>query len=197
MGFNCNYMLPRDLTKDLKDRLNSIKGQVEGVIKMLDESDDPAQILNQFKAVNKGFEKAQHLLLDEVFRKALAMKIAEALETCPGNCGQEEKIAIIRNQFPDLGLYELTDKMKEINKVYEFLLKEKNSMKEVSFAIENMVCQGCAEKITDILKETKGVENVKTQAMKKLVNIKYSPSETDENELTTILTKAGYTPTKK
>ncbi|WP_286849190.1 MULTISPECIES: metal-sensing transcriptional repressor [Sphingobacterium] len=190
-------MLPRDLTKDLKDRLNSIKGQVEGVIKMLDESDDPAQILNQFKAVNKGFEKAQHLLLDEVFRKALAMKIAEALETCPGNCGQEEKIAIIRNQFPDLGLYELTDKMKEINKVYEFLLKEKNSMKEVSFAIENMVCQGCAEKITDILKETKGVENVKTQAMKKLVNIKYSPSETDENELTTILTKAGYTPTKK
>jgi len=197
MGFNCNNMLPRDLTKDLKDRLNSIKGQVEGVIKMLDESDDPAQILNQFKAVNKGFEKAQHLLLDEVFRKALAMKIAEALETCPGNCGQEEKIEIIRNQFPDLGLYELTDKMKEINKVYEFLLKEKNNMKEVSFAIENMVCQGCAEKITDILKEIKGVENVKTQAMKKLVNIKYSASVTDENELTTILTKAGYTLTKK
>lgn len=87
--------------------------------------------------------------------------------------------------------------MKEINKVYEFLLKEKNNMKEVSFAIENMVCQGCAEKITDILKEIKGVENVKTQAMKKLVNIKYSASVTDENELTTILTKAGYTPTKK
>jgi DNA-binding FrmR family transcriptional regulator/copper chaperone CopZ len=190
-------MLPRDLTKDLKARLNSIKGQVEGVIKMLDESDDPAQILNQFKAVNKGFEEAQYLLLDEVFRKALAMKIAEALETCPGNCGQEEKIAIIRNQFPDLGLYELTDKMKEINKVCEFLLKEKNNMKEVSFTIENMVCHGCAEKITDILNETKGVENVKTLVMKKMVNIKYSPTVTNEDELTTILTKAGYTPIKK
>ncbi len=116
-------MLPRDLTKDLKDRLNSIKGQVEGVIKMLDESNDPAQILNQFKAVNKGFEKAQHLLLDEVFRKTLAMIISEALEACPGNCGQEERISIIKNQFPDLGLYELTDKMKEIDKVYEYLLK--------------------------------------------------------------------------
>ncbi|WP_339880966.1 metal-sensing transcriptional repressor [uncultured Algoriphagus sp.] len=45
-------MLPRDLTKDLKDRLNSIKGQVVGIIKMLDESNDPAQILNQFKAIN-------------------------------------------------------------------------------------------------------------------------------------------------
>ena len=128
MEFNCNNMLPRDLTKALKDRLNSIKGQVEGVIKMLDESDDPDQILNQFKAVNKGFEKAQHLLLDEVFRKTLAMKIAEALETCPGNCGQEEKIAIIRNQFPDLGLYELTDKMKEIGKIDEFLQKNKTKI---------------------------------------------------------------------
>lgn len=118
-------MLPKDLTKDLKDRLNSIKGQVEGVIRMLDESNDPAQILNQFKAVNKGFDKAQYLLLDEVFRKTLAIKIAEALETCPGNCGQEEKISIIRKQFPGLSLYELTDKMKEIDNIYDFLQKRK------------------------------------------------------------------------
>jgi len=118
-------MLPKDLTKDLKDRLNSIKGQVEGVIKMLDESDDPSQILNQFKAVNKGFEKAQYLLLDEVFRKTLAMKIAEAIEACPGNCGQEERIAIIRKQFPDLGLYELTDKIKEMKIIEDFLLRTK------------------------------------------------------------------------
>lgn len=119
-------MLPKDLTKDLKDRLKSIKGQVEGIIKMLDESNDPEQILNQFKAVNNGFDNAKHLLLDEVFRKTLAIKIAEALGTCPGNCGQEEKIAIIRKQFPDLNLYELTDKMKEINAIDEFLQKNKN-----------------------------------------------------------------------
>lgn len=125
-GFNLNKMLPKDLTKDLKDRLKSINGQVEGIIKMLDKSDNPAQILNQFKAVNKGFEKAQHLLLDEVFRKTLAIKIAEALENCPGNCGQEEKIAIIRTQFPELGLYELTDKMKEVKAIEDFLLKSKN-----------------------------------------------------------------------
>lgn len=117
-------MLPKDLTKDLKDRLCTIKGQVEGVIKMLEESNDPAQILNQFKAVNKGFEKAEHLLLDEVFRKTLAIKIAEALESCPGNCGQEEKIAVIRKQFPDLALYELTDKMKEIDSIYKLLQKK-------------------------------------------------------------------------
>ena len=190
-------MLPKDLTKDLKDRLNSIKGQVEGVMKMLDESDEPAQILNQFKAVNKGFEKAQHLLLDEVFRKTLAMKISEALEACPGNCGQEERIAIIKSQFPDLGLYELTDKMKEIEKVYEYLLKRKESMKEISLTIDNMVCEGCAEKISGILEETKGVEDVKTKAMKKIVNITFSPAETNENELIAVLAKAGYQPKEK
>ena len=118
-------MLPRDLTKDLKDRLNTLKGQIEGITRMLDESDDPAQLLNQFKAVNKGFEKALHLLLDEVFRKTLAIRIVEALETCPGNCGQEEKISIIRKEFPDFTQYELTDKMKEIEEIYRFLKEKK------------------------------------------------------------------------
>lgn len=190
-------MLPRDLTKDLKDRLNSIKGQVEGVIKMLDESDDPVQILNQFKAVNKGFDKAQHLLLDEVFRKTLAIKIAEALESCPGNCGQEEKIAIIRKQFPDLNLYELTDKMKEIENIYDFLQKKKTeeTMKETTLTIENMVCQGCAEKITDILKEVDGVKNVNTKVMKKLVHIQFISEKTNEEELKAVLTETGYKPT--
>jgi len=173
-----------------------IKGQVEGIVKMLDESDDPTQILNQFKAANKGFEKAQYLLLDEVFRKALAMKIAEALETCPGNCGQEERIAIIREQFPDLRLYELTDKMKEINKVYEFLLKEKNNLNVASFEIDNMNCKGCTEKVTDILKEISGVVDVEIQPMIKLVTVKYNSSLTDENIFVNILTNIGYKPTK-
>lgn len=189
-------MLPKDLTKNLKDRLSSIKGQVEGVIKMLDESNDPAQILNQFKAVNKGFDKAQQLLLDEVFRKTLAIKIVEALESCPGNCGQEEKIATIRKQFPDLNLYELTDKMKEIENIYEFLQKRKTEvkMKEATLNIDNMVCQGCAEKISYILNEVDGVQKVKTRLMKKLVQVEFNPQETNEEKLIAVLTEKGYKP---
>ncbi|MEZ4945095.1 MAG: metal-sensing transcriptional repressor [Cyclobacteriaceae bacterium] len=30
-------MLPKDLTKDIKTRLQSIKGQVDGLVKMLDD----------------------------------------------------------------------------------------------------------------------------------------------------------------
>ncbi|GMT44380.1 MAG: hypothetical protein IEMM0006_0212 [bacterium] len=190
-------LLPKDLTKDLKDRLNSIKGQVEGVIRMLDESNDPTQILNQFKAANKGFEKAQHLLLDEVFRKTLAIKIAQALETCPGDCGQEEKIATIRKQFPDLNLYELTGKMKEIETIDKFLQTKPNeTMEEITLNIDNMVCHGCAEKIADTLKGLDGVKKVKTKIIKKLVQVEFNPDKTDKTQIETALTKAGYEPGK-
>ncbi len=190
-------MLPKDLTKGLKDRLNSIKGQVEGLIRMLDDSNDPAQILNQFRAVNKGFDKAQQLLLDEVFRKALAIKIAQALEACPGDCGQEEKIATIRKQFPDLNLYELTDKMKEIETIDELLQTKTNEhMKEITLNIGNMACQGCAEKIADTLKDLNGVKKVKTKIRKKSVQVEFNPDKTDEIQIETALTKAGYEPKK-
>ena len=60
-------MLPKDLTKDISDRLASIKGQVEGISKMLNEGKYPEQILTQFKAAQKGLDKAHYLLLDEVY----------------------------------------------------------------------------------------------------------------------------------
>lgn len=110
-------MLPKDLTKDIKTRLLSIKGQMDGLIKMLDEGKDPEKILTQFKAAQSGLDKALYLLLDETYRKALAIKISETSEACPGNCGNEDKIEFLRRQFPEIGLTSLTDKMKEISKL--------------------------------------------------------------------------------
>lgn len=112
-------MLPADLTKDIIKRIKIIKGQVEGLSKMLDQGKDPDQILNQFKAVDKGLQKAHYLLLDEVYRKALAIKIVKTVDACPGNCGNEDKIEFIRNQFPELELDDLTKKMKEITAIQE------------------------------------------------------------------------------
>ncbi|WP_345599362.1 metal-sensitive transcriptional regulator [Salinimicrobium sp. 3283s] len=107
-------MIPRDLSKDIKTRLQSINGQINGLIKMLDEDTNPEKILLQFKAAQKGLDKAHFLLLDETYRKALAIKISETVEACPGNCGNEDRIELIRKQFPDLELDTLTSKMSEI-----------------------------------------------------------------------------------
>ena len=108
-------MIPRDLSKDIKTRIQSINGQINGLIKMLDEDTDPDKILIQFKAAQKGLDKAHFLLLDETYRKALAIKISETLDACPGDCGNEDRIEFIRKRFPDLELNTLTSQMKEID----------------------------------------------------------------------------------
>jgi len=110
-------MIPRDLSKDIKTRLQSINGQIIGLIKMLDEEVDPDKILLQFKAAQNGLDKAHFLLLDETYRKTLAIKISETVEACPGDCGNEDRIEFIRKQFPDLELDTLTSQMKEIDKL--------------------------------------------------------------------------------
>lgn len=117
-------MLPKELTKDVTTRLRSIRGQLDGLITMIEGDKEPAQILTQFKAASNALETAQTLLLDEVFRKALAIKIVEALEACPGNCGQEQKIEMMRREFPNLTLGELSGKMKDIETLQILISKK-------------------------------------------------------------------------
>jgi DNA-binding FrmR family transcriptional regulator len=122
-------MLPKDLTADIKNRLKSIKGQVEGIIKMLDEGREPEQIIFQFKAVDKGLQKAHHLLLDDVYRKVLAIKIVNATNECPGNCGNEEKIEFLRKKFPNFKSDELTQMLREIHEIEERLARYNGKLK--------------------------------------------------------------------
>lgn len=116
-------MLPKELTGDLTKRLSTIKGQIEGIIKMFDEDRDPDQILNQFKAADQGLQKTHFLLLDEVFRKSLALNLVKVMNACPGNCPDAQKIEILKEQFPLLQDGELTHKIKEINEIGERLAR--------------------------------------------------------------------------
>lgn len=126
-------MLPVELTGDIKKRLNFIKGQIEGILKMIDEGKNPDHILNQFKAADQGLQKAHFLLLDEVFRKSLALKLVEVMNACPGNCQDAQKIEFLQRQFPVLETDELTSKIKEINEISKRLAEynegEKNNSK--------------------------------------------------------------------
>jgi DNA-binding FrmR family transcriptional regulator len=112
-------MLPKDLTKDITIRLTTVRGQVDGLIKMLDSNKDPEKIIEQFKAVNSGLKTTYKLLLDETCRKALALKIVEVIKACPGNCGYEKKIDMIRQEFPNFKTEEIIIQLKEINKIGE------------------------------------------------------------------------------
>lgn len=111
--------LPKDLTKDITTRLKSIEGQVSGLRGMLENDVDPEKVLIQFKAVQKALDKSHYLLLDEVYRKTLAINIVETMDACPGNCGDEDRVEFIRKNFPDIKTDDLSRKMKEITALRE------------------------------------------------------------------------------
>ncbi len=111
-------MLPKDLTRDLKSRLNMLAGQLQGIGKMLDaENIEPEQMLVQFKAVTNGLSSAEHLLLDEVFRKSLALQLVNVVSACPGDCQDAGRIEQLRREFPSLSEGELTQKMRELREI--------------------------------------------------------------------------------
>jgi DNA-binding FrmR family transcriptional regulator len=124
-------MLPTELTGDLKKRLSTVRGQIEGILKMMDNDTDLDKILVQFKAADQGLQKAHYLLMDEVFRKSLALKLVQVMNACPGDCQDAEKIEYIKQQFPMLEFDQLTTKIKEINAIDKRLeeYNKKNSKK--------------------------------------------------------------------
>ena len=109
-------MLPKESTEDVSKRLRYIKGQLGG-IEMLDEGREPSQIIIQFKAAEEALNKAHFLLLDEVFRKGLALQLSDVIKACPGNCQDAEKIAFLQEKFPQLELDEITGNMKEVDAI--------------------------------------------------------------------------------
>ncbi|GGD13069.1 hypothetical protein GCM10011368_13810 [Hyunsoonleella pacifica] len=67
--------------------------------------------------------------MGEVYRKALAIGIVNAINSCPGNCGNEDKIEYLKREFPNVELSNLTDKLKEIQ-IIENRLKDYNEKKD-------------------------------------------------------------------
>ena len=121
-------MLPKELTTDLIKRLSMIKGQIEGIIKMFNDDKDPDQILNQFKAADQGLQKAHYLMMDEVFRKSLALKLVQVMNACPGNCQDAEKIEYMKEQFPMLEFDQLTSQIKEVHAIDKRLEKHNKNI---------------------------------------------------------------------
>lgn len=98
-------------------------------MKMLDGESDPDKILVQFKAADQGLQKAHYLLMDEVFRKSLALKLVQVMNACPGNCQDAEKIEYMKQQFPMLEFDQLTTQIKEVNAIDKRLEKHnKNNL---------------------------------------------------------------------
>lgn len=115
-------------TRKLKKQLHIIKGQIDGIEKMIDDDRDAEEIYIQFKAIEGNFQKTFHGLLEDILRKNLALKIVKVVNACPGNCQDAEKIEFIRNEFPKLEIKKVASIISEINEI-ETRLKKFNDEK--------------------------------------------------------------------
>jgi heavy metal translocating P-type ATPase len=64
---------------------------------------------------------------------------------------------------------------------------------EVEFSVPNMVCEGCAGKISSVLKELPGVKEVKPKVYQKHVYVSYEPDKIQQQKLKETLKESGFT----
>ncbi len=122
-------MIPKDIVHDVIKRLHFVKGQLGGIEKMLVDDKEPNAIINQFKAAEEALNKAHFLLLDEVFRKSLALQLSDVIKACPGHCQDAEKIAFLQDKFPQLQHGEITIKIREVEDINKRMIK--NNIKSI------------------------------------------------------------------
>jgi len=122
-------MISTDLTQNIKVSIKTAAGQLNYILKQIDQAQQAENVLLQLKAVQAMLSKITLELLDETYRKALAEKISFAYQNCTGNCGNEVVIEQLRKLFPEIGLESVPGKLKEaeaIEKQLQKILSEKN-----------------------------------------------------------------------
>jgi cation transport ATPase len=67
------------------------------------------------------------------------------------------------------------------------------SLAELELVISNMVCEGCASKISTVLTALPGVHDVKPKVAQKHVSVRYEPAIIQEQGLKEAVEKAGFT----
>jgi copper chaperone CopZ len=71
-------------------------------------------------------------------------------------------------------------------------IAEGEPLADVEWVVPNMVCEGCAEKISAALGPIAGVREVKPKVSRKRVLIRYEPAKVREQELKEALGQAGF-----
>ncbi|MBI4482236.1 MAG: heavy metal translocating P-type ATPase [Acidobacteria bacterium] len=71
-------------------------------------------------------------------------------------------------------------------------LAEGGSLAEMEFLVPNMVCEGCAEKISTALTPIAGVREVKAKLPQKRVCVRYEPAKVRQQQLKDALDKTGF-----
>ena len=71
-------------------------------------------------------------------------------------------------------------------------LESLQSLNQINFKVTNMVCEGCAEKITNAVSSIHGVKQVKPKVMQKQVVISYETDKVSQKQIKDAITNSGF-----
>ena len=72
--------------RTLRNQVNSLRGQAEGVGRMIDGGSASADIVIQLRAMRAGIDRALRLALEGSAREQLAHELRARMLACPGLC---------------------------------------------------------------------------------------------------------------
>ena len=116
-------MISTDLLQEFKPALATAIGQLQALLHSVKESSDPEKESFQLKAAQALLSKCTLMLLDDVYRKAMAEKISYAYQNCIGSCGHEDLIERLRVMFPNIPLDEVPQQLRQAQEVEQHLMK--------------------------------------------------------------------------
>jgi len=109
-------MLTRPERKAVLKRLHYLRGQLEGIEKMIEKDRPIQEVFNQLKAVEQGLHTTIHVVLDDQLKMHLAELLSERLAACPGNCSDAERLKYTRKQFAGLDFKQIIDSIDWLDK---------------------------------------------------------------------------------
>ncbi len=116
-------MYDEDEVKKLKKQIHFLRGQLDGIERMLGENRDPNDVFTQSKAVEGGIQRLIYDLLDNLLRKELAVEVVKVVNACPGDCPDAEKIKMAQKEFPNMELKKVAKIISEMSEIEKRLDK--------------------------------------------------------------------------
>lgn len=85
--------------RKLRNQVNYLRGQAEGVGRMIDEGQAEADIVVQLRAMRAGIDRALRLALEGSARERLALEIRARVLACPGLCDYCDDLTAIIDEL--------------------------------------------------------------------------------------------------
>lgn len=102
-------------SRQLKNRLRYLAGQLGGVERMIEAGRDPTELHVQLRSLAAGIQAVLHSFEIE-HRNGLGRAIADELEGCPGPCQRCSDLETLKKMYPRLDAKEVLTALEEIQR---------------------------------------------------------------------------------